>query len=323
MNDDYDLKWQLHIRSQARVTSRRQALAAGWSRKAIEWRLQRGSWRRLQRAAYGAFTGDVPRTAKLWAAIQRAGAGAVLCLETAAEVHGFAEGPSSKVHLAVPAGRNPARCGPIPGVIVHRMRNLVPEWQPPRELPRTSVPDTVLDLVSEAKTFDDAYGWICRAIGKQLTTTAALREALARRTRIRWRKWLTEALSESDQGIDSPLERRYVRDVERAHGLPAATRQAKERVGSGTIYLDNLYEPYQICVELDGVAAHPAEGRWADAKRDNANLADSDTRTFRFGWVAATEGRCESAQQVARALQRHGWDGKPHPCSAGCPVGRS
>ena len=64
----------------------------------------------------------------------------------------------------------------------------------------------------------------------------------------------------------------YVRDVERAHGLPLARRQARRRHGSGNRYLDNLYEEYGLCVELDGAAAHPAEGRWRDTHRDNTNL---------------------------------------------------
>jgi hypothetical protein len=42
--------------------------------------------------------------------------------------------------------------------------------------------------------------------------------------------------------------------------------------GSGNRYLDNLYEPFGLCVELDGSVAHPDEGRWRDTRRDNANL---------------------------------------------------
>ena len=33
--------------------------------------------------------------------------------------------------------------------------------------PCTRVEDTVLDLIQIAPTFDDAYAWICRAIGRQ------------------------------------------------------------------------------------------------------------------------------------------------------------
>jgi hypothetical protein len=32
------------------------------------------------------------------------------------------------------------------------------------------VEDTVLDVVSAARNFDDAYGWISAAVGRRLTT---------------------------------------------------------------------------------------------------------------------------------------------------------
>jgi hypothetical protein len=262
------------------------------------------------------FTGDVSRQAKLWAAILRAGPGATLSHETAAEVHGLTDKPKSQIHISVPAQRNPSRLRRIPGVIIHRSRCLVPEWQPPWQLPRTSVEDTVLDLIAAARTFDDAYGWIAQSVGRQLTSPQSLRKALTARKRIRWRSWITAALQDAADGVHSPLERNYVHGVERAHRLPTAQRQAKRRHGSGTRYLDNMYE-YGVCVELDGAAAHPAEGRWRDTHRDNANLAQG-TETLRYGWPDATVHRCRTALEVATVLRRRGWEGTLCPCSPTC-----
>lgn len=148
---------------------------------------------------------------------------------------------------------------------------------------------TVLGLIAAARTFDDAYGWISRAVGRRLTSPPSLSNALASRSRIRWRAWVTAALQDAADGVHSPLERNYVYGVERAHGLPAARRQAKRRHTSGARYLDNAYEQYRLCVELDGLAAHPAEGRWGDTHRDNENLAQG-TVTLRYGWPDATRG---------------------------------
>jgi hypothetical protein len=199
----------------------------------------------------------------------------------------------------------------------------VAEWQPPWRLPRTTVEDTVLDLVATARTFDDAYGWISRAIGRRLTTPQLLSTALTRRSRIRWRVWITAALADAADGVHSPLERNYVNGVERAHGLPTARRQAKRRHGSGTRYLDNLYEKYGQCVELDGTAAHPAEGRWRDTHRDNANRLQG-VETLRYGWPDVTENRCRTAAQVADLLRSRGWTGTLRPCSPSCQaVGRT
>jgi len=179
------------------------------------------------------------------------------------------------------------------------------------------VEDTVLDLVAAARSFDDAYGWISAAAGRRLTTPELIGKALAARSRIRRRAWITAALRDAADGVHSPLERNYVHGVERAYGLPAARRQAKRRHASGNRYLDNLYEEYGLCVELDGVAAHPAEGRWRDTRRDNANLAQG-TETLRYGWPDATEHRCRTAAEIAEVLRRRGWKGNLRPCGPTC-----
>jgi hypothetical protein len=318
MDDEQRLSWQWQLQAQSKVVSRQQACDAGWPEGTIDGRLRSGTWQRLQRGAYAAFTGDPSREAKLWAAVLRVGPGAVLSHETAAEVHGLIDKPIGHIHISVPAERRPVR-RKIRGVVVHRSRCLVPEWQPPWRLPRTTVQDTILDLAAAARTFDDAYGWISRGIGRRLTSPQSLGKALAARSRIRWRAWITEALQDAADGVHSPLERNYVHGVERVHGLPPARRQARFRHGSGTRYLDNLYEDYGVCVEVDGLTAHPAEGRWRDIRRDNVNLA-LGIATLRYGWPDTTEHRCRTAAEIAAVLRRRGWPGTLRPCGPGCPA---
>jgi hypothetical protein len=316
MDGRREMNWRSQVQSQYGVVSRQQAIEAGFTRKAIEYRLRSGAWRRLHRGSYAAFTGDLSREAKLWAAVLRMGPDAVLSHETAAEIHGLVDKPVGPIHISVPADRRPARQR-LRGVVIHRSRCLVAEWQGPWRLPRTSVEDTILDLVAAARTFDDAYGWISRGVGRRLTSAKSLSKALAARKRIRWRAWIAGALQDAEEGAHSPLERNYVHGVERAHGLPAARRQAKRRLGSGTRYLDNLYEGYALCVETDGLTAHPAEGRWRDTHRDNANLVQ-EIRTLRYGWPDVTEKRCETAAEVAAVLRRNGWQGTLRRCGPDC-----
>ena len=317
MEDQRSLTWHSQLQSQSGIVSRQQAKDAGLTDKAIDWRLRSGAWRRLHRASYAAFTGYLSREGLLWAAVLRVGPGAALSYETAAEIHGLVDKPSAQIHISVPAERRPGQNRKIRGVVVHRSRCLVPEWQPPWQLPRTGVEDTILDLVAAARTFDDAYGWISGGVGRRLTSAQSLGKAVAGRPRIRWRAWITAALQDAADGVHSPLERNYVQGVERAHGLPTARRQAKRRHGSGTRYLDNLYEEYRVCVELDGLAAHPAEGRWRDTRRDNANLS-LGTETLRYGWPDTTEHRCRTAAEIAAVLGRRGWQGTLRRCGPGC-----
>jgi hypothetical protein len=275
----------------------------------------------MHAGVYAAFTGEPSREARLWAAVLRVGPGTALSHESAAEIHGLIDKPTKQIHVSVPAECRVGRNTKIRGVIIHRSRRLAPEWQPPWQLPRTSVEDTVLDLAAAAKTFDDAYGWISAAIGRRRTTPERLSKALTSRSRMRWRAWIAAALADAADGVHSPLERHYVHGVECAHGLPAARRQARRRHDGGNRYLDNLYEDYGVCVELDGVAAHPAEGRWRDTRRDNTNLAQG-TETLRYGWPDATENRCRTAAQVAAVLRRRGWPGSLRPCGPTCQAAK-
>ena len=186
--------------------------------------------------------------------------------------------------------------------------------------PCTRVEDTVLDLIQLSATFDDAYGWISRAIGRRRTTAERIRVAMGARKKMRWRREIALALGDADDGALSVLEYRYVHRVERPHGLPAARRQAQLRHSKGVVYLDNLYQDYGVCSELDGSPAHPADELWRDKHRDNENMVRG-IDTLRFSWSDVSDRPCQTAATVAAVLKRHGWTGTPHPCSRpGCPV---
>ena len=321
MTDQPPITWPELNDFQSRVVSRRQAFSHGVPVSTAADRIKSGAWQRLQRGTYATFSGLPPREACLWAAVLRAGPGAVLSHETAAEVHGFAAKPSNKIHVTVSFDRNPARWGDIPGVVIHRSRNVASQPLPPWQLPRTPIAETVLDLVAASETFDHAYAWLSRATGRQVATVEMIRGALAARKRMRWRSWLAEALDDAAEGVMFPLERRYVRDVERAHGLPSARRQARRDLASGARYLDNYYERYRLCVELDGKSSHPPEQKWRDTDRDNDNLFRDGVQTVRFGMRDVTTRRCAQARRLAMLFMRRGWDGAGlRPCGDGCPV---
>src|SRR5580700_513472 len=315
--------WFLLLDAQSGIADRAQARHAGFSKRAVRHRLESGQWRRMHHGVYVTFTGKVQREQRLWAALRRAGPGAMLSHETAAEVHRIIDKPSALIHITVPTSRRPGQHRPIRGVVIHRSDQSRPARLPEWELPRTRIEDTVLDLVAAAKTFDGAYGWISCALSAQRVTVQGLRGAMAERSRIRWRTWLTEALADADEGAYFPLERRYARDVERAHGLPRAQRQARRTIGGRTHYKDNWYAEYRVCVELDGPTYHRDEQVQMDKRRDNLNLAVDTALTYRFGPVDVTERACESAAMVAATLRRRGWPGQPHPCRRpGCRAGR-
>jgi hypothetical protein len=317
--------WVMLLDAQCGIADRPQALGAGFSDRQIEHRLRSGRWQAVHAGVYATFTGPLSREARLWAAVRRAGEGAVLSHETAAEVQGLiaSKPPGAKIHITVPGNRRPVQRRPIPGVVIHRSDQSQPQLPVTWKLPRTRVEDTVLDLVAAAVTFEDAYSWISRAVSREFATPLMLRAALAARSRIRWRSQLAVALGDNDEGLHFGLERRYARDVERAHGLPPAQRQARHEIGGRAHYRDNWYAEYRVCVELDGPSFHRDEQVGQDKRRDNLNLAADGVRTFRFGPVEVTERACESATMVAATLRRSGWTGSPRSCRRpDCTVGK-
>jgi very-short-patch-repair endonuclease len=296
------------------VLARWQAPAVALELATIRSQLRNGRWRPLQRGVYATFTGEPSREAELWAAVLRAGPHAVLSYHTAAELDGLTSTRSAVIHVTVPRCKH---VDPIPGVRLHRSERLADARHPSRTPPRTRIEETVLDLTQTAKTVDGAFGWLCQACGSRVTTPDLLLNALHKRPKVRWRRILLSALGDIGDGAHSVLEIRYVRDVERPHGLPRARRQARVTRDTGRIYLDNLVDRYRTCIELDGKAAHPVAARWRDIARDNASAADG-VITLRYGWPDVAQHPCQTAAQIAAVLRSRGWTGQPTPCDRSC-----
>jgi len=297
--------------------SRQQLLAAGLTAQMITTRLERGRWQMLYRGVYAVFNGPPPRAAWLWAAVLRAGPGALLSHLTAAELHGLIDTPAEAIFVTVPSTRRIR----TPGIIVRMSGRVGEARQPGREPPRTSVEETVFDLIELALNFDDACGWITRAVGRRLSTEKKLRAAMSARKKMRWRAELGDVLAAAADGIHSVLEYRYLRDVERAHGLPRSRHQVRVVIDGKAAYRDAYYDEYQLAVELDGRLAHPDDERWRDNQRDNQAGARG-IQTTRYGWRDVYGHACETALLQAQILRQRGWTGTPRPCSGRCPVGR-
>ncbi len=281
---------------------------------AIDSLLRGDRWRAMYRGVYAAYTGPHTRESVLWAAVRRCGPGAALSHFTAAELDGMADRRRDAVHVTIPAGQRVSissreRPGDLAQVIVHRSARLPAAMHPARTPPRTRMEETVLDLAELARSFDDAFFWLSAACSNRLVTPDQIRASAGCRKKLRWRADLAAALEEISDGIMSNLERQYVRNVERPHGLPRPKRQARMRQGARSAYLDNLFAEFGVAVELDGRAAHPVETRWQDIHRDNY-FASAGIITLRYSWADVTERPCQVAAEIARAapsawLDRH------------------
>lgn len=313
------------------ILTRAQCLGLGMTPDAIRWLLRSGRWRRVHHGVYAEHVGSLDWHARVSAALLSCGEGAVASHRTAARLHGLLDHDPHDIEVLIPANRRIIRPGPIalatqisaPRGIAAPTRIAVAtcvevasrtassSWPS-----RTTVEHTVLDM-AERGSADDAISWVSKACQRRRTTTARLSEALGQRIRHRWRELLVDALGDVADGVESVLEYRYVRRVERPHGLPRARRQGITVIGGRRRRTDNEYEPFGVVVELDGRVGHEGDGVFRDRTRDNDTTIGGKV-TLRFGWADVDAQACEVAQDVAGLLWSRGWRGKLKRCGAGC-----
>jgi hypothetical protein len=153
-------------------------------------------------------------------AVLLGGSSARLIGASAAVFHGLAD-PRLPIQLAVDW---------TSGLASRRWMTVVrqrPEARPSRFLaspPRTVVEDTVLDMCASAANEAAVIGFLTLSIPR-LTSPGKLRRALERRARIAHRLLISDILAETANGVQSPLEYRWIEQVERPHRLPVPTRR--------------------------------------------------------------------------------------------------
>ncbi len=287
------------------VLTTAQTRAAGLSRQAL-YRLETtGRWRRLTRSLYLTSSEQPSWRALAWGGVLLGGDGARIGGTAAAHLHGLVPVAPAQIVVLVPQ---------------HAVTRDRRPWHFHREAhglrrlsvgspPRTGVEDTVLDLC-DASTPYRAVGLVTNAVGARRTSAASLRVALDERRRARHRQLLEEVLADVATGAESPLELRYLRDIERAHGLPSGDRQHRSSL---PFRRDVVYRAFGLVVELDGRLGHEGEGRFRDMRRAN-RTALSGEMTLRYRTADVVGRPCLVAQQVASALRLRGWSDWLCPC---------
>lgn len=297
------------------VLARAQCLGLGMTSDAIKWMLHSRRWQRVHYGVYATHVGPLGWRAHVSAALLYCGEGAVASHHTAARLQGLVDQDPDDIEVLIPANRRVIRPSQVE---VATCADVAGRTAPSGWPSRTTVEDTVLDL-AERGDADNAIAWLSKACQRRRTTTARLASALDKRTRHRWRELLVDALSDVADGVESVLEYRYVRRVERPHGLPEARRQRVVLTGGRRRRTDNDYEPFGVVVELDGRLGHEGEGVFRDRTRDNVTTVSGKV-SLRFGWADVDAQACEVAQDVAILLWSRGWRGKLKRCGVGCRV---
>lgn len=286
--------------AQGGVVSREQVLAHQGSDRVIARLVRQGHWRRIDRGVFLTSTNEPGFEARAWAGVLLGGDSACLGGLAAARLDGLVDADPRTVTVLIPHGQ---RIAPRRGwEFVQTHRALRPVGAPPR----TSVEDTVLDLCATARP-ENVVGWVTLAVERGRTTERRLRRALDGRHRHPRRELIDGLLADVAVGVRSPLERTYLRDVERAHGLNVLVSRQLPSRGYEAVR-DVWYTDFGVVVELDGRLGHKELGRFRDFNRDNLASLDG-LLTLRYG-AGDLHGRaCSVAAQVARALHQRGWTG--------------
>ncbi|MDM7830135.1 type IV toxin-antitoxin system AbiEi family antitoxin domain-containing protein [Cellulomonas edaphi] len=301
------------VARQGGVATARQLVSWGWSTSAISRKTSSGQWQRLHRGVVLLHSGPQSWRELAHAALLYVGPGAALSHSSAAFVHGLLPRPGPLVEVSVAHER---WIRPTAGVVIHRPRRMPFAVGRLRSVGEDA---TVVDLLHRARGTDAAVQVVAGAVLKGLLPDRILTEA-ASRTQLRHRRLLAELLGPGSDAIESPLEFRYGRDVERAHRLPRGATQVRQVVAGRWIRADRVYTGKGVRVELDGQLAHPFGATDDDVWRDNSVVLAHDEITLRYRWTHVAVSPCTTAVQVATALRRRGWPGNPRPCSDGCAV---
>ena len=303
------------VREQAGVFGRRQALDAGVTPAQIRAELAGGRIRRALPSTYVAYTGPLTPLTRIWAALVYAGPGAVASHATAAWLWGLRDDLPDVLDVTVPADRRVVHRQELR---LHTCEHLDDTRHPNASPPRTRVEPTVLSLVALARDAETVVGLLASAVQRRRTTAVRLADEARSFRRLRHRALVREVLADVATGTLSNLERHWIRDVERAHGLPRGECSVASVVGGRRRFADIRYRRYRVVVELDGRQTHPDETAHREMWRDNRSAAEGE-QSLRFGW--ADVGRpCEAALLVAGVLRHRGWRGRLRPCGPGCLV---
>ena len=293
--------------------TRAQVLAAGGSDADIERLLRRRDWAVVHPGVYVAHTGRLSWLERAWSAVLLL-APAALAGPSALRAHGVrGHDEEPTIEVAVAASRH---LRSPDGVRIVRLPRFDQVAQLHLSPPRVRVEPALLRVASRARTQDGTVAVLGDGCQSGRTTAPRLRRELATIARIPRRRLIEDVLTDVADGALSALERRYLRDVERAHDLPRAGRQRT----AGGVVRDVEHRRWRTRVELDGRLGHEwTSDRWDDLDRDVDSAVDGFL-TVRVGWRQVLEP-CRLARAMAQVLSARGWSGQARSCGPGCILG--
>ncbi len=290
-------------RGQAGVISRRQLYGLGVTRSQVRAQIAARRWRRCLSQSVSVVTGPLTEEARRWVAVFEAGPRAFLDGSAALVAAGMEGFVPETIRVSVPRG---ARVRRAAGLNIRQTRR----WQaddvaattgPPRTRPEVAAVRAAIWAVSDKQ----AGLLLTLPVQQGLVSVDRMAVELVRIRRDKRRELLADVLLDLVGGARSMGELEFAGECRR-RGLPEPTRQALRRSRDGRHYLDALWEPYGVAVEVDGLHHLSAPSVMADALRQN-DLSLQGMTVLRLPLLGLRLAPDEFFAQIERALGAGGW----------------
>lgn len=305
MSADPDVELKLLARRQGGVFTLSQARSCGVGEDLVLRRHRRGWYVREAPGTYrdvGVAAGD---RARRFVALLSVGRGSVLARETAGVVHGLGSTPpSDAVHLVLDCTCPHVRSG----AVVHRSLTLRDRHVTTvGGYPVTTCARTIGDLASVSGP-TRLRRLVAEAVRTHRTDAEKLRRVMGEMGRFRGKVRLREVVDELSPMEDvtrSALESEFLALVTGAGIPPTAVNHAVVDANGRRRFIDAVYLPPGLPIELDSQLAHGSLLDWHDdTRRENAIVLRGWLPFLRYNWFDVTRRGHLVVAQIADVLAR-------------------
>lgn len=210
-------------------------------------------------------------------------------------------------HIWVPKGCEKSTHGLPDHVRVHETRRWVAGDSVTVGVPRSRPAVATVQAALWAVSARQSALCLVMPIQQRLVRVDDVAVQLDRVARHKFRTMLRAVLADIRLGAESLNELDFAREC-RVRGIPEPTRQRRRKLSSGSVVLDNFWDEFGVCVEVNG-AGHDALGV---SMRDELRLADLQTQGEAALPLSVLTLRVDPDpffEALKRLLRSRGWRG--------------
>jgi very-short-patch-repair endonuclease len=290
---------------QSGIVSRRQLYAVGITRGEVSANIRADRWRRVGRQSVSIHRAPLTVAAQHWAAVHEAGPRAYLDAGSALIAAGLRGFDVPKIRVSVPRG---ARVWRVRGLDIRQTRRWTPEDLASGPLRRSRPEVAAVRQALWSRTDREAALVLTMTVQQRLATAEEIAHALLAVRRDRRRAFVHKVALDLLGGVRSLGELDVLHECRR-RGLPTPDQQAVRRGRNGTYYLDFVWSPWRVVVEVDGIQHSWAAQIVGDAIRQN-DVTLQGMRVLRLPLLGLRVAPDDFFDQIEAALRQAGWQAR-------------